>query len=650
MSTSSQINYGELQFDFDRNLIRRNEIDIELEPKVMEVLALLYDRQGNVVSQEEIFKVVWSGRVFNRSLIQRAIALIRKAMGEEATTAKLLITYPKKGYCLTQLAPSDEPRKSVSSWSWVSTSCFTLLLVISVILIYLSTYDQRSDNYTSLSPLTNKPLNEYSVSPATDSKALLFIRNVNYQYELWKKLGVTEEKLLSTTTKLHNTFWFNGSPAYTQIESENKVQFYQIDDSSKKKLLLELSELPVTEPFEADNGLYIATKHQVYFFDRNANLVKKTLEFNDVNGVIDWSFSLKRNEISVLVDKGQMQFRVILVNLSTHSTTELDIGNGEFNSVDWHPFEPHLLLAKYNQLLKLHLTGEMEIIHFTTHQKINAAKFAFESDIILLEHEAFNIAFQTYNSRYNLTKAETIDFSGANLFPRTNPVDNQILFQSDYSGRQALYIKNINTLSQIASDNTGTHYNGFTWSPNGNMIAYSKNNIISIQKGENVIKEFSLNQSVYIRDWYKNKNALLVNQLIDGDPFPSFINLTNGDIEALTKETASCPILDDDDNLYFVLNDSQLIKQSPYGQTTVVQELNQKKFDDVFFLDGFLYTSIYDADGHYVQKINVNNFEIQQDKLPKGSTLAGIANGSEYWLYNDVRRSSQLYVLSKSYQ
>lgn len=96
MHDSQQYSYQTFQFDFSRcEVVTTNGIS-ELEPKVMAVLELLYHNQGKVISSEDIFNQVWPGRVFNASLIQRAIALIRKALNEQAATANYLVTYPKK--------------------------------------------------------------------------------------------------------------------------------------------------------------------------------------------------------------------------------------------------------------------------------------------------------------------------------------------------------------------------------------------------------------------------------------------------------------------------------------------------------------------------------------------------------------------------
>ena len=73
---------------------------VQVERKVMEVLALLAGRQGEVVSKEELIQKVWEGRFVSDDVVWRSVGELRRALGDGA-----IQTIPKRGYRLAALTP-----------------------------------------------------------------------------------------------------------------------------------------------------------------------------------------------------------------------------------------------------------------------------------------------------------------------------------------------------------------------------------------------------------------------------------------------------------------------------------------------------------------------------------------------------------------
>jgi len=71
-----------------------------LEPKVMDVLCFLADEPGRVRSKEEILDAVWPGVHVTESVLTRAVAEIRKALGDDAAKPRYIDTVPRRGYRL----------------------------------------------------------------------------------------------------------------------------------------------------------------------------------------------------------------------------------------------------------------------------------------------------------------------------------------------------------------------------------------------------------------------------------------------------------------------------------------------------------------------------------------------------------------------
>lgn len=103
------------------NMIEGPAGETHLEPKAMQVLALLAQRAGSVVQKQEILEDVWDGTYVSDEVLPNAIWELRKALGDDARKPRFIQTLPKKGYRLIadvdlQLS-ADEGPAAASSWS-----------------------------------------------------------------------------------------------------------------------------------------------------------------------------------------------------------------------------------------------------------------------------------------------------------------------------------------------------------------------------------------------------------------------------------------------------------------------------------------------------------------------------------------------------
>lgn len=71
-----------------------------IEPKVMDVLVLLAERQGDIVSRDDFLALVWTGVVVGEEVVSRAISVLRAELGDNPTNPVYVRTISKRGYCL----------------------------------------------------------------------------------------------------------------------------------------------------------------------------------------------------------------------------------------------------------------------------------------------------------------------------------------------------------------------------------------------------------------------------------------------------------------------------------------------------------------------------------------------------------------------
>jgi DNA-binding winged helix-turn-helix (wHTH) protein/tetratricopeptide (TPR) repeat protein/TolB-like protein len=100
--------------------------ETRVEPKAMQVLALLAGRAGDVVSKQELLSSVWEGTFVSDEVLANAIWELRRTLGDDAKRPRFIQTLPKKGYRLiASVSPPEgtaeevlgvHPRRTLFRW------------------------------------------------------------------------------------------------------------------------------------------------------------------------------------------------------------------------------------------------------------------------------------------------------------------------------------------------------------------------------------------------------------------------------------------------------------------------------------------------------------------------------------------------------
>jgi Tol biopolymer transport system component/DNA-binding winged helix-turn-helix (wHTH) protein len=89
---------GDLRIDLGRMTATRAGAAIPLEPKAFDVLVYLVRHGDRVVTKDELLDAVWTGTFVTPNVLTRAVAQIRKALGDETEHARFIETVAKRGY------------------------------------------------------------------------------------------------------------------------------------------------------------------------------------------------------------------------------------------------------------------------------------------------------------------------------------------------------------------------------------------------------------------------------------------------------------------------------------------------------------------------------------------------------------------------
>jgi Tol biopolymer transport system component/DNA-binding winged helix-turn-helix (wHTH) protein len=90
--------WDDFVLDLDAFRLERAGVPLPLEPKALNLLALLVRRPNHLFTKQEIFAAVWPDTAVTDHALTRVIAQIRRALGDEVREARYLETVPTRGY------------------------------------------------------------------------------------------------------------------------------------------------------------------------------------------------------------------------------------------------------------------------------------------------------------------------------------------------------------------------------------------------------------------------------------------------------------------------------------------------------------------------------------------------------------------------
>jgi DNA-binding winged helix-turn-helix (wHTH) protein len=105
--THASVRFGSFEVDLRAAELRKSGVKIKLQGQPFQVLALLLERPGEVVTREELQEKLWAGETFVdfEHGLNKAISRLREALSDEADNPRFIETLPRRGYRL--IAPVE---------------------------------------------------------------------------------------------------------------------------------------------------------------------------------------------------------------------------------------------------------------------------------------------------------------------------------------------------------------------------------------------------------------------------------------------------------------------------------------------------------------------------------------------------------------
>ena len=174
MSTSSAIHrtysFGEFTLDLDRGALLKAGADIKLRPKSFEMLSYLVERQGLLVTKDELLGAIWGHTVVTEDAVTHCVTDIRRALHDQSQ--KKLRTIPRRGYIFDlPVTASDTPSRTMFASRWLRWgSVAALVLVLGVTATWWGLGDRAAETPATTAmqsiavlPFANRSANEEDV-------------------------------------------------------------------------------------------------------------------------------------------------------------------------------------------------------------------------------------------------------------------------------------------------------------------------------------------------------------------------------------------------------------------------------------------------------------------------------------------------------
>lgn len=90
--------FGEFELELEEEALFRSGERLNVPRRALQVLRLLLERRGEIVSKDDFFEKVWGGTFVEENNLTVVIASLRKVLGDNAKEAKFIENLPRKGY------------------------------------------------------------------------------------------------------------------------------------------------------------------------------------------------------------------------------------------------------------------------------------------------------------------------------------------------------------------------------------------------------------------------------------------------------------------------------------------------------------------------------------------------------------------------
>lgn len=680
---------ADFEIDLSRSLISKDQQQTQIEPKVLKVLQLLARHQGQVVTHQQIMDEVWSGTEVVPNALQRCIAILRKALEDDAKSPSIIATHPRIGYRLladvqwqtpVELLPVNTVKPEVQAPSSATKLIPLLTLVLGVLLlsIMISAFwpGKLPSQYTQVQQLTQTDAHESHVLFNPDAEYLVFNRYAGAcKSHLWARHNATGKE-----TQLTAQAGYYGATSFTTDGRElvfaakhNCVQTeIQLALADKEQMCWSLATLDFSQALAAPQQPVFryqcqaeriekvkALANHKYAFLQYADGNYQLIQFDDLSKKLSTLYTSDQDYIYHFdYDPKSKRFVVVSRDKALNNILQVIGESGQLSSrepirllpqmsryqtfaANFSPDGQYLLTTSNKQLYRIEFNGQLQPIATPQANLLSAVQHPKQQQLLaVIGNKDIDVAQLSMKSFAN----STVDFElnavplPFNSFARSTAQDRNARYQpngdsigfiSDRNGHDQIWLWQNGELSQLNPDSPKQNIHSFSWSPDGKQLAWITNDKLSISNLEGHTQLLRTDKPLYsVLGWYQ-PNQLLV---LLSDPIPNVLyqlDLTSNTLTNLGVNQVENAWVSQDQLLYSTLDGDVYTRplSKETSQAQLLPELNGKA---MVVSDG----TIYSVDK---QSFELVQYDMQGQKLKTLMPLTGNA-----WKITDLRNQQLL--------
>ena len=500
--------FGPYELSLDGEELRKGGNRLKLTGQAVQVLVVLANNAGKLVTREELQEKLWPGATYGdfEHGLNAAVNRLRETLGDSATDPKYIETIPRRGYrFIAALEPvvapqPGPPREELKPpkptwWKRKATIAAAACVVIAGTLYpwikpkierLLRLYDLQR---LTVVPLTALPGNAWSPTFSPDGSQIAFAWNGGNSADLYVKVIGSDKPLRLTHDGATLSaawspdgrsiaLWRYGYPGGVflisplggperKIASVNCPCFFGMKPSwSPDGRQLAILDHPANSP-----------SRSVRLFVLSLDSMEKVLVKTDCNSVAAPAFSPSGDYLAWACADDMSSVSIHLQRRSDGSVTQLVHGVDGVGGLAWSRDSRRIVFStSFNG-------GDLWEVALTRPNHPEKLPIGHDASDIAVSPTGNRLAFTQNRSNTNIWRVDLSDpqaqarrvvsSSREQTAPSISPGGNQITFESNRSGSHEVWVSDSDGSNAVQLSSFGIRMTGSPhWSPDGKLIAF----------------------------------------------------------------------------------------------------------------------------------------------------------------------------------
>lgn len=532
-----------------------------IEPQCMALLIFLVEKQGQVVTREQLLEALWQDVVVNENTLTKTVAMLRNALEDDRKQPKYIITRFKKGYQLIADVSMNKPdvshsthgtfrKKSSKSNAFLSRPIFwqsgLLLLIVLAFFIWLvgSTRD-NGPSFKRFTPITSSRGIERDPKFSPDGLFVVYSERSEDNSGFDLAIYSLSEKISQTLSRM------NGDELAPAWSPDGKRLAYFNKRDGKCGLyvtyinypnLIEQGEMLVTCGNNNEGQIHWLDDDLILYSDRNINTMGQhklyrvkisTKYIKEVEGHYPFEFAVSpdRQQIALL-EQSSDSFNLEVNQFSFKSKKTLPwlSGLSSFSDVTWFSDNQRLLISDIYQgkLDIVNMAGDRQSL-FQSNVMLGQPTLSPDDKIIALVQSTIQAnVYETGNPLF-----QSKDATEKEITPLVASNYHDYMHEYSHDGHKSGFISNRNGQHQLWIQDSGKEHSielgfigdsellDFHWSPDDYRILIMLTNgqiwIYSLDDDSALRLNIGHNR-IFYPVWDNNSDAVLFSRFDDMGP------------------------------------------------------------------------------------------------------------------------------------